>query len=119
MPAVTVLLVKQVVKVRVLPVGLEAAALNATLRACNNARRGCRRRCMPTECIASIDAQRRFYAELRQRFGLSAQPAIRVIGKVADAYASFALPTFTPAATDHPGRPTPVWDGCGANQIPP
>ena len=32
------------------------------------------------------DAQKRFYTELRRRFGLSAQPAIRVIGKVADAY---------------------------------
>jgi IS605 OrfB family transposase len=35
-----------------------------------------------------IDAQRRFYYELRARFGLAAQPAIRVIGKVANAYAS-------------------------------
>jgi len=34
-----------------------------------------------------IDAQHRFYSELRQRFRLAAQPAIRVIGKVADAYA--------------------------------
>ena len=33
-------------------------------------------------------AQKRFYPELRQRFGLSAQPAIRVIGKVAEAYTS-------------------------------
>jgi putative transposase len=32
------------------------------------------------------DAQKRFYGELRQGFGLSAQLAIRVIGKVADAY---------------------------------
>jgi putative transposase len=30
--------------------------------------------------------QKRFYAELKERFGLSAQPAIRVIGKVVDAY---------------------------------
>lgn len=34
------------------------------------------------------DAQKRFYTELKRRFGLSAQPAIRVIGKVADAYAT-------------------------------
>jgi putative transposase len=34
------------------------------------------------------DAQRRFYIELKQRFGLSAQPAIRVIAKVTDAYTS-------------------------------
>ena len=32
------------------------------------------------------DSQKLFYAELRQRYGLSAQTTIRVIGKVADAY---------------------------------
>jgi hypothetical protein len=32
--------------------------------------------------------QQRFYGELKDLFGLSAQPAIRVIGKVADAYAT-------------------------------
>ena len=85
-PAVTVLLVKQVVKVRVLPVGLEAAALNATLRACNNAASWLSAQMHADGVHRKYDAQRRFYAELRQRFGLSAQPAIRVIGKVADAY---------------------------------
>lgn len=35
-----------------------------------------------------IDIQRLFYGELRERFGLAAQLAIRVIGKVADAYTS-------------------------------
>ena len=34
------------------------------------------------------DIHKRFYAELKGRFTLSAQPAIRVIGKVADAYSS-------------------------------
>ena len=34
------------------------------------------------------DVQKRFYIELKQQFGLSAQPAIRVIGKVTDAYTS-------------------------------
>ncbi len=87
-PAVTVLLVKQVVKVRVLPVGLEAAALNATLRACNNAASWLSTQMHADGVHRKYDAQRRFYAELRQRFGLSAQPAIRVIGKVADAYAT-------------------------------
>ena len=32
------------------------------------------------------EVQKRFYIELKGRFGLSAQPAIRVISKVADAY---------------------------------
>jgi IS605 OrfB family transposase len=34
------------------------------------------------------DAQKHWYTQLRDRFGLSAQPTIRVIGKVADAYAT-------------------------------
>jgi putative transposase len=34
------------------------------------------------------NVQNRFYADLKERFGLSAQPAIRVIGKVVDAYSS-------------------------------
>jgi IS605 OrfB family transposase len=33
-----------------------------------------------------FDVQKRFYADLRTRFGLAAQPAIRVIGKTVDAY---------------------------------
>ena len=35
-----------------------------------------------------FDVQKHFYAELRERFGLAAQPAIRVIGKTVDAYAT-------------------------------
>ena len=47
------------------------------------------------------DAQKRFYTELRQQFGLSAQPAIRVIGKVADAYATL----HAGVAAGHYGSP--------------
>ena len=36
------------------------------------------------------EVQKRSYIELKERFGLSAQPAIRVISKVADAYADAA-----------------------------
>jgi IS605 OrfB family transposase len=39
------------------------------------------------------DAQKRFYSELRRQFGLSAQAAIRVIGKVADAYTALRANT--------------------------
>ena len=35
-----------------------------------------------------VEKSKRFYSELKRRFGLSAQPAIRVIGKVGDAYAT-------------------------------
>ena len=47
---------------------------------------------MVVECHArppgapQVRAHKRFYRQIRQRFGLSAQPTIRVIGKVSDAY---------------------------------
>jgi hypothetical protein len=78
--------VKQVVKVRMLPTEVEAAALGATLGACNAAASWLSARMHAQRERSKFEAQRRFYAELKSRFGLSAQPAIRVIGKVVDAY---------------------------------
>jgi putative transposase len=80
--------VKRVVKVRLLPTEVESAALAATLTACNAAAAWLSTQFHRRRVRNKIDAQRLFYAELRQRFGLSAQLAIRVIGKVADAYSS-------------------------------
>lgn len=82
----TVRLVKLVVKVRMLPTEEQAAALGATLRTCNEAASWLSNAMHAERLHRKRDAQRRFYTELKQRFGLSAQPAIRVIGKVADAY---------------------------------
>jgi putative transposase len=80
--------VKQVVKVRVLATQGQAAALWTTLRSCNEAASWLSS-AMHTERVRHKHAvQKRFYAELKQHFGLSAQPAIRVIAKVADAYAT-------------------------------
>ena len=77
---------KQVVKVRMLPTKTEAAALDATIRACNTAASWLSAQMHAQRVHHKHDAQKCFYAELRQRFSLSAQPTIRVIGKVADAY---------------------------------
>lgn len=77
---------KLVVKMRMLPTQAEAAALEATLRACNEAASWLSERMHAERVHRKHDAQKRFYADVRGRFGLSAQPAIRVIGKVADAY---------------------------------
>jgi putative transposase len=86
--ASTVLVVKQVVKVRMLPTELEATALEATLSACNRAASWLSAQMHSARVFRKIDAHHRFYTDLRARFGLAAQPAIRVIGKVADAYAA-------------------------------
>jgi putative transposase len=80
--------VKQVVKLRVLPPDVEAAALKETLCTCNAAASWLSAQMHAARVFRKIDAQHRFYTELRERFALGAQPAIRVIGKVADAYAA-------------------------------
>jgi putative transposase len=87
-PAVSVRGVKQVVKVRMLPSEEQAAALQATLRACNEAASWLSAAMHAERVHRKHETQKCFYTQLRARFGLSAQPAIRVIGKVADAYAT-------------------------------
>jgi IS605 OrfB family transposase len=87
-PAVSVAGVKQVVKVRMLPTEEHAVALTATLRTCNEAAAWLSGRMHAERVRRKHEAQKRFYTEVKQRFGLSAQPAIRVISKVADAYAT-------------------------------
>jgi putative transposase len=87
-PAVSVAGVKQVVKVRMLPTEEQAAALRATLGTCNAAASWLSAGMHEQRVGSKFEAQKRFYAELKLRFDLSAQPAIRVIGKVADAYAT-------------------------------
>ena len=80
--------VKQVVKVRMLPTAAQAAALQATVITCNAAASWLSGRMHGERVHHKHAAQKRFYTELKERFGLSAQPAIRVISKVADAYAT-------------------------------
>src|SRR5579875_2634872 len=77
---------KQVVKVRMLPTADQAAALEATLRACNAAAGWLSGRMHADGLRRKHDVQKRFYTDIKAGFGLSAQPAIRVIGKVTDAY---------------------------------
>jgi putative transposase len=87
-PAVIVPIMKQVVKVRMLPTEAESVALLATLNVCNIAAAWLSGKMHAARVHHKIDAQKRFYAELRHSFGLAAQPTIRVIAKVADAYTS-------------------------------
>jgi len=80
--------VNQAVKLRVLPDDEEAKALEQTLRTCNAAASWLSTQMHTARVFRKIDARHRFYTELRQRFGLGAQAANRVIGKVAGAYAA-------------------------------
>jgi putative transposase len=83
----TVVGVKQVVKVRMLPTADQSAALQATLSTCNEAASWLSAGMHTERVHRKHETQKRFYTQLKG-FGLSAQPAIRVIGKVADAYAT-------------------------------
>jgi len=100
--------VKQVVKVRVLPSERDAAALYETLQTCNLAASWLSAQMHAARVFRKIDAQHRFYNELRARFGLAAQPAIRVIGKVAEAYAALraniAAGNYGPPGSDRRRR---------------
>jgi hypothetical protein len=78
--------VKQVVKARMLATEEQTAALQATLTTSNEVASWLSSRIHAQRVRNKHEVQKRFYTELKQRFGLSAQPAIRVIGKVADAY---------------------------------
>ncbi|WP_434446765.1 hypothetical protein [Lentzea sp. E54] len=77
---------KQVVQVRLLPTPEQASALCDTLHACNTAASWLSERMYTDQVFRKFDVQKRLYTELRERFGLAAQPAIRVIGKTVDAY---------------------------------
>lgn len=74
------------VQVKLLPTPVQASALEATLRACNRA-------ATHASTVASAKGlkdrnslQKEVYAELKSTFGLSAQPAVRAVKKVVDAY---------------------------------
>src|SRR5271163_1859720 len=77
---------KRVVKLRMLPTDAESAALADTLRTCSEAASWLSNAMHTHRVRRKFDAHKRFYCQIRERFGLSAQPTIRVIGKVSDAY---------------------------------
>jgi putative transposase len=83
---VIVISVKLAVQVRLLPTPEQAAALLATLNACNAAASWLSGQMHTAGIFRKFGVQKRFYAEMRERFELAAQPAIRVIGKTCDAY---------------------------------
>ncbi|MGW3651001.1 RNA-guided endonuclease InsQ/TnpB family protein [Streptomyces sp. NPDC000878] len=79
---------KLVVQVKLLPTPTQASALDATLRACNEAA------CWVSQVAFEKDVKRNFalrehtYGEVKGRWGLGAQAAQHVIKKTCDAYAT-------------------------------
>ncbi|WP_405853220.1 transposase [Streptomyces sp. NBC_00090] len=76
---------KLVVRVKLLPTPEQTVALEATLRACNDAASRLSIRAFESGRTSRAALQALAYADLKAR-GLSAQPALHVLRKVADAY---------------------------------
>jgi putative transposase len=82
--------VKIIVQVKLLPVPEETAALAATLQRANEAANWLSELAYTRNVKSRQGLQRLAYREVKERFGLSAQPTLHVIRKVADAYATLA-----------------------------
>ncbi|WP_428986515.1 RNA-guided endonuclease InsQ/TnpB family protein [Streptomyces camelliae] len=79
---------KLVVQVKLLPTPEQASALEATLRACNRAASYASTIAFAKDLKNRNGLQKEVYADLKATFGLSAQPAVRAVKKVVDAYAT-------------------------------
>ncbi|MFD3582042.1 transposase [Streptomyces sp. NPDC058683] len=75
-----------VVQVKLLPTPGQASALEATLRACNRAATYASKVAVAKGLKDRNGLQREVYTDLKAMFGLSAQPAVRTVKKVVDAY---------------------------------
>ncbi|MFE9204720.1 RNA-guided endonuclease InsQ/TnpB family protein [Micromonospora sp. NPDC007230] len=77
---------KLVAQVKLLPTPEQAAALDATLRACNAAASDVARMARDLGCYRNYDLRRHAYHGIKADYRLGAQAAQHVIKKVADAY---------------------------------
>ncbi|RFC78492.1 RNA-guided endonuclease TnpB family protein [Streptomyces sp. AcE210] len=77
---------KLVVRVKLLPTPIEAAALEATLHACNEAATWAASVAFETEARRPLELRKHTYAEIRVRWQLGAQAAQHASKKTCDAY---------------------------------
>lgn len=85
-PCPTLCAVKLVVQVRLYPDKMQAVALKETLLACNAAANDVAQTLHEQRSRSVFDLQKLVYADVKARFGLSAQPTVRTIKKVFDAH---------------------------------
>lgn len=81
------MIVKLVVRVKLLPTPVQAAALEATLRACNEAATWASGVAFAKGMKKNFALRQHTYCEIKTRWGLGAQAAQHVIKKACDAYA--------------------------------
>ncbi|WP_326724152.1 MULTISPECIES: transposase [unclassified Streptomyces] len=79
---------KLVVRVKLLPTPLQAAALEATLHACNEAANWVSGEAFTNKPVSKRELRDRTYAVVKERWALGAQAAQHSIKKTADAYAT-------------------------------
>ncbi|MGI5142546.1 RNA-guided endonuclease InsQ/TnpB family protein [Streptomyces sp. CA-106110] len=79
---------KLVVQVKLLPTPVQAAALEATLRACNEAASWASGVAFEKDVKRNFALREHTYGEIKARWGLGAQAAQHVIKKTCDAYAA-------------------------------
>jgi putative transposase len=77
---------KLVAAVKMLPTNSQATCLKATLARCNDAATWLAALGFEASVFRQYDLHKLAYVELRERFGLTAQAAVRTIAKVADAF---------------------------------
>jgi IS605 OrfB family transposase len=77
---------KLAVQVKLVPDDVQRAALLATVERINEACNDASARAWQTKTFRQFDLHKLVYRDLRERFSLSAQVAVRAIAKVADAY---------------------------------
>ncbi|MFD6327064.1 hypothetical protein ACFWOL_30430 [Streptomyces sp. NPDC058442] len=109
---------KIVAQVKLLPVSAhDADALAATLRACNRAANLASEMAFRTGKVRRNALQAAVYHRLKADFDLGAQPAVRVVKKVCDAYATLKANlkagNYGPAGSEAPGR-----GGVEADRLP-
>ena len=77
---------KLIAQIKLLPTPEQADALKRTLEAANTACNWVSQRAWQTQTFKHYDLQHLCYKDIRAKFDISAQVAVRVISKVADAY---------------------------------
>ncbi|MBX7546954.1 transposase [Streptomyces sp. tea 10] len=75
-------------QVKLLPTPEQASTLDATLRACNRAATYASIVAFTKDLKDRNSLQKEVYSDLKATFGLSAQPVVRAVKKVVDAYAT-------------------------------
>lgn len=105
---------KLTVQVRLLPTAEQEAALLATMRAFNKAASFAARAGFDAGVFSAPSIQKLCYRELRDRFSLSAQMAVRAIGKAAEVFRrdKAKCPVFKPTGAMTYDERILSWKGC-------